>query len=81
MLNVKDIISLMPSVPSQEGVELIKKAYAFAENAHQEDDRLSGETYMIHLQSTAGTLAELGLGPRAISAGLLHDVMEDGRAG
>lgn len=80
MFNVKDIISVMPSSPSQEGVELIKKAYAFAENAHKEDDRLSGEPYMTHLQSTACTLAELGLGPRTISAGLLHDVIEDARA-
>lgn len=59
---------------------LIKKAYDFAENAHKDQKRKSGEPYFIHLVATAGNLAKLGLGSRVIAAGILHDSVEDGVA-
>ena len=76
MASVKDITSLMHT-PSSEDAALVEKAYSFAENAHKGHMRFSGEPYFNHLYETAKSLAELGFGPRTISAGLLHDSIED----
>lgn len=56
---------------------LITKAYVFAEKAHRGQKRYSGEAYFNHLVETAKILAELGMARRTISAGLLHDVLEN----
>jgi (p)ppGpp synthase/HD superfamily hydrolase len=76
MWSVKDITSLM-SNPTAEDIALITKAYNFAEKAHINQRRFSGEPYFLHLFETAKTLAELGMGAVTISAGLLHDSIED----
>ncbi len=60
--------------------ELIKKAYFFAEAAHREQKRKSGEPYFIHLVATAKNLADLGMDGTVIAAGILHDSVEDGVA-
>lgn len=58
-------------------IDLVKKAYYFAENAHKEQKRDSGEPYIIHPVEVAEILAELGMDTSTIIAGLLHDVLED----
>ena len=71
-----DIIkSLVNSTPKD--IELVKKAYNFAEKAHLGHERHSGEPYMRHLAETAKILAELGAGGATVAAGLLHDSVED----
>lgn len=62
---------------SDSDKELIKHAYDFAATAHAEHKRYSGEPYMIHLSSVGFKLASMGLSPQTISAGLLHDSIED----
>jgi len=56
---------------------LIERAYATAELAHRGQKRRSGEPYITHPVAVAQILADLGLGPRAIAAALLHDTVED----
>ncbi len=56
---------------------LIERAYVVAERAHQGQLRQSGEPYITHPVAVAQILAELGLGPKAIAAALLHDTVED----
>jgi len=74
---VQEIVQLR-SVPfSKEGLALITKAYEFAEAAHKDHKRYSGEPYMIHLHETAKNLSKLGMGSVTVAAGLLHDVLED----
>lgn len=63
--------------PSEEDRKLITKAYEFAEYVHKDQKRNSGEPYFIHLFETAKILAGLGMGAKTISAGLLHDCIED----
>ncbi|MDR3595761.1 bifunctional (p)ppGpp synthetase/guanosine-3',5'-bis(diphosphate) 3'-pyrophosphohydrolase [Clostridium sp.] len=58
-------------------VDMIKKAYYFAEEAHKEQKRQSGEPYIIHPIAVSEILAELGMDTNTIVAGLLHDVIED----
>ncbi len=57
--------------------ELIRKAFAFAAEAHRGQARRSGEPYLIHPVATAQILAEYRLEAAAIGASLLHDVLED----
>jgi len=73
---VKELISILPS-SSKEDINLITRAYAFAEKAHAGHMRFSGEPYTVHLFETAKSLAELGMGAETIAAGLLHDSIED----
>lgn len=72
----RDIISLMHDI-SKENAKLIEAAFEFAQVAHKDHARNSGEPYFNHLFETAKTLAELGMGPRTVAAGLLHDSIED----
>ena len=75
-MSVKDILNLMDS-PSDEDKDLICKAYKFAEKAHKNHKRNSGDPYIVHLSEVAKILAGLGMGAKTISAGLLHDSIED----
>ncbi|MBS1905199.1 MAG: bifunctional (p)ppGpp synthetase/guanosine-3',5'-bis(diphosphate) 3'-pyrophosphohydrolase [Actinobacteria bacterium] len=56
---------------------IIERAYAVAAEKHQGQKRQSGEPYITHPLAVAQILADLGLGPRAIAAALLHDTVED----
>lgn len=56
---------------------LVKKAYEFAESAHRDQVRKSGEPYFIHPVSVASILTELMIDAPTIAAGFLHDTVED----
>jgi GTP pyrophosphokinase len=63
---------------SDEELLLIEKAFYFGEKAYQGVKRKSGEPYLNHCLRTALNLAELKLPAEMITAGILHDVLEDG---
>lgn len=56
---------------------MIFKAYELARNAHGEQLRKSGEPYVVHPLAVAIILSELELDKESITAGILHDVIED----
>ncbi len=56
---------------------MLLKAYDYAEKAHQNQKRASGEPYFIHPCSVADILIGLGLDAPTVAAALLHDVIED----
>lgn len=56
---------------------IIERAYIVAKAAHEGQVRQSGEPYITHPVAVSQILADLGLGPRAIAAALLHDTVED----
>ncbi|MEV8268244.1 bifunctional (p)ppGpp synthetase/guanosine-3',5'-bis(diphosphate) 3'-pyrophosphohydrolase [Microbacterium sp. NPDC076911] len=58
-------------------LSIIERAYSVAERAHTGQKRQSGEPYITHPLAVAQILADLGLGPKAIAAALLHDTVED----
>ncbi len=76
MADLKTIQAHLAST-NKEDYALIEKAYNFAEEAHKEYKRYSGEPYFVHLSAVADMLAEMGMGPKTVAAGLLHDVIED----
>ncbi len=77
MLTLKDIFKSLKIEATDERKKLISKAFEFAKKAHQGQKRRSGEDYFQHCIATAKILAEIGMGSKTISAGLLHDVPED----
>lgn len=59
-------------------VELITKAFNFANQAHAGAKRRSGEPYIMHPLAVARIVCrEMGLGSTSICSALLHDVVED----
>ncbi|MFN7086437.1 MAG: RelA/SpoT family protein [Burkholderiales bacterium] len=60
-----------------EDLSQIESAYHFSEAAHQGQFRKSGEPYISHPLAVANILAQWHLDPQALTAALLHDVMED----
>lgn len=60
-------------------MELVSRAYHFAEKAHENQKRYSGDPYFIHTAAVGYSLAELGMDAHTIAAGLLHDTVEDGK--
>jgi len=58
-------------------VDLVYKAFEFANNAHQGQLRSSGEPFMVHPTEVAQSLADLRLDIPSIVTALLHDTVED----
>src|SRR5919204_427876 len=57
--------------------ELVRRAYAYAGEAHVGQRRVSGDPYITHPAAVAMLVAELGMDPATVAAALLHDVPED----
>ena len=59
------------------GIEKVEKAFQYAEKLHTGQKRKSGEDYILHPVEVALTLEQHDFDSNVISAGLLHDVVED----
>ena len=64
-------------ITNEDDRKLIRDAFDFANEKHKGQTRKSGEPYIHHLLEVAYILVDLNVGPKTISAGFLHDVMED----
>lgn len=60
-----------------EALKIIKPAFEFAEQVHAGEKRASGEPYITHPVAVSLNVAELKLDAAAVSASLLHDVIEN----
>jgi GTP pyrophosphokinase len=77
MTDLESIFTNLSTAATKEDRDLIARAYECAKEAHKGHKRYSGDPYLTHLVAVAGSLAEIGMGPKTIAAGLLHDVIED----
>ena len=77
ILTVDDCLEKINAYLSAEQMAIVRKAYDFAEKAHQHQFRKSGEPYIIHPIQVVGILAELKMDTATLAAGFLHDVVED----
>ena len=75
--SIDGLCALLERLHPQANTELVKRAYAFADEAHRGQKRASGEPYIIHPLAAAYTLAEMHLEESIVAAALLHDVPED----
>lgn len=74
---LQELREAFESYGKAEDFGLIEKAYLFAAASHIGQLRVSGEDYIIHPWNVALILANLHLDARALTAALLHDVVED----
>lgn len=77
ILTSKQVIERTQAYLQAEDVEFVQKAFLYAEDAHKDQYRKSGEPYIIHPIQVAGILADLELDASTVAAGFLHDVVED----
>lgn len=77
MADIGSIIKRVESYNPQANVDLIRRAYEFAAEAHKDQKRLTGDPYITHPLAAANILADLEMDAESIAAGLLHDVIED----
>src|SRR6202140_2984251 len=77
MIRFEDLLGKVRAYSPDADVELLRRAYVFSAFEHRGQVRHSGEPYLIHPLAVADFLADMRLDAVAISAGLLHDVVED----
>ena len=77
ILTSKQVIERTKAYLQPADVAMVEKAFLYAENAHKDQYRKSGEPYIIHPIQVAGILADLELDASTVAAGFLHDVVED----
>jgi guanosine-3',5'-bis(diphosphate) 3'-pyrophosphohydrolase len=58
-------------------VNLVRRAYYYAEQAHDGQRRRSGEAYVTHPLAVASILADMHMDHQSLMAAMLHDVIED----
>ena len=75
--NLEQLLAILIKYHPEANVDLVSKAYHFAEKAHEGQKRKSGEPYFIHPLTVSSILAKLMLDAPTIAAGLLHDTVED----
>ncbi|CRK85864.1 Bifunctional (p)ppGpp synthase/hydrolase SpoT [Candidatus Providencia siddallii] len=73
----KKLNSVIQKYLPNEQIELIKKAYIIARDAHKGQIRSSGEVYITHPIAVACILAEMHIEYETLMAALLHDIIED----
>ena len=78
-ITINDLIDLVKTYNFSE-VEIIKKAYDYADLMHQGQTRQSGEPYITHPLNVAYILAVMHADRDTICAALLHDTLEDTKA-
>ena len=77
-ITIDDIIeSAKKYIENDNQLDVIKQAYIFAKDKHEGQLRKSGEPYIYHPMNVALILTSIYADYETISAGLLHDVLED----
>ncbi len=74
---MEEVLNKIKRLYAPSDNEMLQRAYRFAERAHSNQKRASGEPYFIHPCAVADILMDLGLDAATIAAALLHDVIED----
>ena len=74
---LQEILDKIKEYAPNTDTTLVEKAYYLAKSAHEGILRKSGEPYIIHPIAVANILVDMELDIETISAGLLHDVIED----
>lgn len=77
MIRFETLLEKVRSYSPEADLELLRRAYVFSALEHKGQVRHSGEPYLVHPLEVADFLADMKLDVVAVSAGLLHDVVED----
>ncbi len=77
MSAIEDLADRLSTYLDPDKVELVKRAYECAKEAHEGQFRRSGDPYIVHPVAVANILAGLHMDHETLMAALLHDVIED----
>src|SRR3989442_10171085 len=77
LTQLQTLIEEIPKYQPGADLDLIGRAYRFSEQSHQGQQRASGEPYLSHPLEVAGLLVNFKMDVTTVTAGLLHDVLED----
>ncbi|MGB7593706.1 MAG: HD domain-containing protein, partial [Terriglobia bacterium] len=77
MLHFEDIAGKVQAYRPGEDLSPLRRAYDFCAIRHSEQKRLSGEPFISHPLEVVQILAEMKLDLVCLTAGMLHDVVED----
>uniref|UniRef100_UPI00398B6E66 bifunctional GTP diphosphokinase/guanosine-3',5'-bis pyrophosphate 3'-pyrophosphohydrolase n=1 Tax=Zooshikella ganghwensis TaxID=202772 RepID=UPI00398B6E66 len=75
--NILNLAQKLQSYLSPQQVNQVRRAYFYAEQAHDGQRRRSGEPYITHPLAVATILAEMHMDHHSLMAAMLHDVLED----
>ncbi|MDO4867834.1 MAG: bifunctional (p)ppGpp synthetase/guanosine-3',5'-bis(diphosphate) 3'-pyrophosphohydrolase [Clostridia bacterium] len=76
-ISAEELISRIRKYHPEDDMDMVKRAYEYAEKAHAHQVRKSGDPYFCHPCAVAVILTDLMLDATTIAAGLLHDCVED----
>ena len=77
MTELSTLIEEIPKYQPGADLALLERAYRFSEVSHQGQQRASGEPYVSHPLEVASLLVGFKMDVTTVTAGLLHDVLED----
>jgi GTP diphosphokinase / guanosine-3',5'-bis(diphosphate) 3'-diphosphatase len=77
MIRYEDLAEKVSRYHPDAPIELIQRGYVVSAKYHKGQVRMNGEPYLTHPLEVANILAELKLDVVTVTAGLLHDVLED----
>ncbi len=76
---LQNLLRASLDIRPNQNLQLISKAYHFAELAHRDQRRKSGDPAISHVVAVCRILIDLGLDSATVAAGLLHDVVDETR--
>lgn len=77
MLTIDSLSHRLASYLEPDHINSVKRAYFYAEQAHDGQFRRSGEPYITHPLAVANILASMHMDHQSLMAAMLHDVIED----
>ncbi len=77
MPSIDSLAERLSTYLGQDQVNLVRRAFYYAEQAHDGQRRRSGEPYVTHPLAVASILADMHMDHQSLMAAMLHDVIED----
>ena len=74
---VDALVDDLASYLNKHQVNQVRRAFYYAQQAHDGQIRQSGEPYVTHPLAVATILSEMHMDPESLTAAMLHDVIED----
>lgn len=77
MIRYEDLAEKIRRYHPEANLEMVQRGYVVSAKFHKGQVRMNGEPYLTHPLEVANILAEMKLDIVTVTAGLLHDVLED----
>ncbi|GAA3903011.1 bifunctional GTP diphosphokinase/guanosine-3',5'-bis pyrophosphate 3'-pyrophosphohydrolase [Halomonas cibimaris] len=77
MFTIDDLTDRLGGYLPPDEIQQVKRAFYYAEQAHDGQHRRSGEAYVTHPLAVANILANMHMDHQSLMAAMLHDVIED----